>query len=374
MHTILTLMLLPLPAGPAAAPSHEAARPPAVHLLLAEPGFPFERLQDPPEPARPPRPGPLPRPRPAPRVRQDRVEGPEQTERTSRTFTLDGGVIDLSNIAGDITITRAGGNTATVDIVKRARARTDEEAKALLESVQVVVTERNNRVSIEAQHPRHGETRRGPRRDGHVEVAYSLAVPGGTRVRAHSISGGVTAKDVRGELSLESVSGGIRVAGAGRVAVAKSISGDVELTDVDSEGALEAASASGTVTLRRVKARSVEAGSVSGSVVLEGVEALRVEGQTVSGEVRFSGPLARSGRYELSSHSGSVHTVVTGGSGFDLEATSFSGNVRTEFPVQAPAEHGRRRHGPRTIETVVGDGSAVLELTTFSGDIVISKR
>jgi DUF4097 and DUF4098 domain-containing protein YvlB len=175
-------------------------------------------------------------------------------------------------------------------------------------------------------------------------------------------------------VSLESVSGTVRVANGGRVASAKSISGNVEVTETDIDGSLAASSASGNIVLRRVKARQLDVGSISGSVILDDVECPRVDAQSVSGDVRFGGPLARNSRYELSSHSGNIHLTVSPGTGFEVEATSFSGSVRSDFSLDQsgdPRGPGRRQ---RSVRGVFGDGSAILELTTFSGNIVISKR
>jgi hypothetical protein len=46
---------------------------------------------------------------------------------------------------------------------------------------------------------------------------------------------------------------------------------------------------SGSVILRRVKARQLDLGSISGDVVLDDVDCQQVEAQTVSGNVRFGG-------------------------------------------------------------------------------------
>jgi hypothetical protein len=93
----------------------------------------------------------------------------------------------------------------------------------------------------------------------------------------------------------------------------------------------------------------------------------------VSGDVQFTGNLIRGGRYELSSHSGTVRAAVGGDTGFEVEATSFSGDVRSDFSLKLEGNDGGRRRN-RTIRGVYGDGSAVLDLTTFSGNIVISRR
>lgn len=300
----------------------------------------------------------------------------EEVERTTRTLRLGpAGELHLANISGDISISRGSGNDAQVEIVKTAHGRSSEEAREFLRLVEIDVVERANRAEVRTRYPQGEESRRNNRRNINVSVAFNVTVPQGTRVRANSISGSVTARDVKGEVTVESVSGTVRVANAGRVASAKSISGNVEVTESTLDGVLAASSVSGSVVLRRVKAGQLDLGSISGDVVLDDVDCPRVEAQTVSGNVRFSGPLARSGRYELSSHSGNVELMVAGGAGFEVEGSSFSGSVRSDFPVTASSpdsDRGRRRQ--RSLRGVVGDGSAVLELTTFSGNIVVSKR
>ena len=300
-----------------------------------------------------------------------RQDGREQTERTTRTFR-GGQELVLSNVAGDINITR-GGNEITVEIIETARGRDDADAKEMLQLVEVEVVERNNRVEVRTRYPQGDEMRRNNRRNVNVWVVYNVTAPAGSRVRATSVSGSVMAKDIRGEVSAESVSGTVRIINGGRVASAKSISGNVEVIESEIDGSLSASTASGSVVLRKVKARQVEAGSISGDVVLEDVDAQQVEGQTVSGSVKFGGALARGGRYEFTSHSGSVTAALGGNAGFEIEATSFSGSIRSDFsfPTSGDPERGRSR---RSLRGVVGDGSSVVELTTFSGSIVIAKR
>ena len=308
------------------------------------------------------------------RQRQRDGEGREQqTERTTRALKLGPrGEIHLSNIAGDITVSRGGGGDASLEIVKVARGRSAEDAKELLNLVQVEVTERGPRAEVKTRYPQDDERRRNGRRNFDVSVSYNLSAPEGTRVSASSISGSLTARDIKGDLALESVSGSVRIANAGRIAAAKSISGSVEIADTEIEGQLEASSVSGRVLVRGVKARSLEAGAVSGDVLVQDVLCERVEAQTVSGEVQFSGDLVRGGRYELSSHSGGVKVAIGGNTGFEVEATSFSGSVRTDVKLQSEGEDHRRHQ--RTLRGVHGDGSAILDLTTFSGSIVITRR
>lgn len=295
-----------------------------------------------------------------------------QLEKKTQTFRIGaGGELDLSNISGDIVITRGSGSEAVVEIVKTARAKSETEARELLTQVHVEIAERGNRAEVKLRHPHGGELpwRRG--NNSAVTVAYTVVAPEGTRMRAASISGSISAKDIKGELSLDTISGSISVSGGGRVAAVKSISGSVEIVDTNGDGAIKASSASGGLLLRRVKARSVELSSISGDVIMDDVESGRVEAQTISGDVHFSGPVTKNARYELTSHSGSVLAAVPGNVGFEVEASSFSGTVRSDFPLASSAA----AKGPaRSLRGTHGDGSAVLDLTTFSGSIHIAKR
>lgn len=302
----------------------------------------------------------------------------EQTDRQSRTVKLgSSGELSLSNIAGDITVTKANGNDATIDIVKTARARTAEEAKAQLGVVNVSITERNGRAEVKTEYPQNDQSGWGwGRRSMNVSVAYTVSAPAGTRLTINSVSGNIRVSDVKGDLTVNTISGGVRLANAGRIASAKSVSGSVEILDTQIDGAVEAQSVSGNVVLRRVTARRVNVGSVSGGVQVDDVQSDRVEAHSISGDVEYSGVLAKGGRYELTSHSGSVRVGVAGNTGFELEANSFSGSVRSDLQLTNSSTSGGDR-GPmrrRALQGVYGDGSAVLSVTTFSGSVVISKR
>jgi hypothetical protein len=296
----------------------------------------------------------------------------EEVERTTRTLNIGAdGEINVSNISGDMVVTRGGGNSATVEIIKSARAETAEGAKALLGMVTVDVMERGPRAEIKTRYPSEDEVhRRLNRRNMSVDVDFNITVPPQTRVVLHSISGNLTVRDVAGGIALDTISGNIKLANTGRVTTAKTISGNVEVADTTVDGTLTANSISGTVAMRKIRARGLNLSTVSGNIEVEDVTSERVDGQSVSGDVRFMGELEDNGRYEFTSHSGNVRLALGGKSGFQLEATSFSGNIHTDFPLTL--EGGRR--GGRSVRGRHGNGSAILDLTSFSGSITITKR
>jgi len=297
----------------------------------------------------------------------------EQTDRQTKTVKIGAdGELSLANISGDITVTRGGGNEATIEIVKSARARTADEARELLGLVTVNVIERAGRAEVKATYPRDDEMRRNNRRNMNVSVTYNVTAPPGTRLTISTISGSVRVSDIKGDLSASSISGTVRIAKGARIAAAKSISGDVEIVETETDGAIEANSISGGVTLRKVSARRIDVGSVSSAIVLQDVNCDRIQGHSISGAVEFSGPLAKGGRYELNSHSGDVRVVLTGSTGFEVEANSFSGTIHSDVPLKIGGNDDRTRR--RSVQGVFGDGSAVLNLTTFSGSVTIGRK
>ena len=304
--------------------------------------------------------------------RRDSNNREEQVERTTRTLKLGAdGILALANIAGDIIVTRGGGTDATVEIVKTARARDANDARQQLQLVQVEVTERPGRADVRARYPSQRENRRNL----NVSVAYTVTAPAGTRLSVESISGTVKVTDIKGDVSANTISGDVRITGAARISAAKTISGVVEIVDAQTDGVLESGSVSGDVTLRRVTARRIEASSVSGSIKLDELQCERVEANSTSGGVTFTGTLARGGRYDFNSFSGEVRLILTGNTGFQIDANTFSGDIQTgDFAITTRGTGNGRGRRRTELSGTYGDGSAMLDLTTFSGSIVISKR
>ena len=307
---------------------------------------------------------------------QRRDDRETQTEKISRTFNIGtDGELDISNISGDIIVTRANGGTASIEAIKTSRAATTEEAREMLSLVAVDFVERGTRVEVRARYPNRDEWRaqgRG-RRNVNVDVTFTIAAPQNTRLTLKSISGSVSVKDIAGALTLESISGNVKLSNAGRVSLAKTISGIVEVMDTKIDGSLQAGTISGEVKLQKVAARDLQLSSVSGNVWLQDVGSDRINAKTISGEVQFAGDLEPNGRYEFTSHSGSVRVAIGTKTGFQVEATSFSGGITSDLPLtlEGGQDSGRRR---RSIRGRFGDGSAVLDLTSFSGSITIGKR
>jgi hypothetical protein len=300
----------------------------------------------------------------------------EERETVSRTIRIGGsGALILSNLSGDITVTRGSGNDVQIEAVKIARGRDAADAREMLGMMRVDISERSNRVEVNAVYPSSRELSAQQRRQFSVSVVYNITAPAGTRLSAKSLSGDVRVTDIHGDVSAESTSGDISISNAERIIRAKTTSGDVNVMNSTSALAFEAQSISGDVTLRQVKAPRIQAGSISGNVIIGDVEAPRIDAQSISGDVEFAAPFAAGGRYDLNSHAGTIRIVVVGNRGFEIEATTFSGTIQADPSLNLKNEDdepGRRRQ--RSLRAVHGDGSALIDATTFSGRVIVTKK
>ncbi len=304
-------------------------------------------------------------------------QGPEQVEKVTQTYKVgDTAALDLSHLAGDIRVTGGGGSEIRVEATKRVRHRDPDAARQLLQALRVDINNFNGRVEVRTIYPRRGAYGNNVS----ASVDYLIAVPAGASVALKSISGDISVTNVKGEVRAETVSGDVNLGATPNVSVAKTISGNVTARDIGTQTTLVLSTVSGTVLGTGLRVRALEAGSVSGDVRLIGSEIERLEAKSVSGNIEFDAPLARGGRYELTSHSGDVRITLSGNTGFELDADTFSGSVRSEVPITLRAV-GRndpaprdRRGSNRAIRGAYGDASAFVSVRSHSGSVVIARK
>lgn len=287
-----------------------------------------------------------------------------QTEKFSKTVTIGkAGHFELRNISGDITVTGTSGDQVVIEAMKRGRTTED------LKRVTIEVLASQGRVEVQTRYPEDS-------RNLNVSVDFTVRVPRDAEVRIHSVSGDVKAGTIDGLLRAETVSGDVDLNAVANLEAAKSVSGDVTVDAAGSAGELTVGSVSGDLRLTNVKAKSVDLNSVSGDITVSG-SSDRLAAKSVSGTMRYTGPIARGGRYELQSHSGDVIVETGEQVGFEVTASSFSGDINSDMALTMTfggAERESRRGRRQEIRGTFGDGSAKLVLTSFSGDIRIVRK
>jgi DUF4097 and DUF4098 domain-containing protein YvlB len=293
----------------------------------------------------------------------------EVSERFSKTAHLDqNGILELTNVTGDIVITGVAGRDVTIEAVKRVERPNARAARNLLQMIDIQVTEQANRVEVRTVVPRP--------RNFPGSVDFTVAVPEDASVIVKTITGSIRASNIKGELRADTIAGSISSSAVRKLASLKCVTGDVEITDASAEEPVTASTVSGNVVVRGLRARAVQLTSVSGNIHIEDVQVERLMVKTVQGNLDYTGDLARSGRYEFTSHSGDIRLVLSGNTGFEVLANTFSGMVRSDFTFNRGrgAGEGAGVQGPRTLRGAFGDASAMVALRAFSGNISLARR
>jgi hypothetical protein len=294
---------------------------------------------------------------------QERDYRAEQVDKQTRTLAIGAsGSLELRNTVGDIIVKAGGSRDATIEIVRTSRGRTDADAKLGLERVTVETLLQGTRASVTSRYP---DDRRPPYS---VTTAYTVTVPAGTRVAAHSIAGNVRLAGVRGEVSADTISGDLDIQGAANIDSLRTMSGKITVTGAQSDGTIDVGIMSGSVILTDVKARRVSVSAISGPVVAKNVTASSASVTNITGDIDYAGPVSSAGRYEFQSHSGEIRLAISGG--FTFEGRSSFGSVQGDPGMGFTRSAGGRQVARGT----VGDGTAVVAASTFSGNVRVSGK
>lgn len=195
-----------------------------------------------------------------------------------------------------------------------------------------------------------------------------LMVPRRATLDVESVAADVTVDGMASrELTIESVSGDVRVAAAPGKADIESVSGDLHLTLNTAKVDVE--SVSGDVALRGRLNGEVAGETVSGDLHVSVLESAlrRLNGASVSGDITIATALAPDASVAVETVSGDVRLKLPRNTSAFVRGESFSGDL------SAPgATIQRPKHGPgASFEHRYGNGDAEVRVQTFSGDATL---
>jgi len=196
-----------------------------------------------------------------------------------------------------------GENRRDVKIVARIQATADDDATASAIAKQIRIITDGGRIRSE-----------GPSTRGHNSwsVSYDVYVPSQTNLEANTENGGISAKNVRGQMNFEATNGGIH------------------LSDVGG---------------------NVRARTTNGGVTAD------LSGTTWQGE-----------GLDLQTTNGGAKVYVPRGYNAQLETGTTNGGMRVDFPITV------RGSLNRSISTQLGSGGPRVRVVTTNGGVHIAER
>ncbi len=223
-----------------------------------------------------------------------------------------GQTLEISNIEGAVTITRASGSTAEVRITKRVLRGNGDLVKAILEEtddgirVCTVYLDRAGDDRDSCNNGRHN-SRHQPL---DVEMTYEVRLPGGVELEVGTVDG------------------------------------DIEVSGLAAPGRLS---------------------TVDGNVHVRGRAPERIS--TVDGDIELEAEGDLPDEMHLSTVDGNVRMTLPASAGFEVTATSVDGDMESDFPITI-----KGKWGPRTMRGTAGDGHTRMRISTVDGDLRIFKR
>jgi hypothetical protein len=226
-------------------------------------------------------------------VSVDITEGKAE-EAWARTYTVTpGGRLEIINVDGTIEVQPATGNSVEVRARRESRAGSDEAARELLATAEIVEEVAAGHVKIEARPIKRDGARSFGRRP-RVSVEYKVLLPPGLTASFHTQNGAVRLDNVNGKLDAATTNGTITGRDVAGSITAATVNGGVQmgLSAVSGDVLLTAVNGSIRVELPATIDAQLEATTVNGGVSVDealGLTAAERTRQRVTGRINKGG-------------------------------------------------------------------------------------
>jgi DUF4097 and DUF4098 domain-containing protein YvlB len=278
-----------------------------------------------------------------------------QQQVTKRATVAADATVEVSNVQGGVTITAWDKNE--VELVARLESPKDE--------LDFEASERHVRIEVERPKGKYG------RHDDEDDAYLTLRVPARARLVVDTVSADIGVTGVRGEQTLESVSGEVRTQAFDAPVRANAVSGDITVTGNGGGAAVTTENVSGTSTVTGVRGE-YRGEVVSGEINATVAGAERLEVSSVSGDLDVQAELKPTARVEMGSVSGTVTLRIKPPVNADFDLESFSGDIENCFGQKA---RDTSKYSPGSeLNFTQGNGGARVEIETLSGEISVCDR
>jgi DUF4097 and DUF4098 domain-containing protein YvlB len=262
--------------------------------------------------------------------------------------------VEVSNVQGSVIVTAWDKNEVELNA----------ELESSKDELEFEATERH--VSIEVDRPdgKYGH-------HDNEEAYLTVKVPKGARLIVDTVSAEIGVTGVRGEQSLQSVSGEVRTQAFDAPVSAAAVSGEIIVTGNNGKAGVSTENVSGSSTVTGLRGDyrgEVVSGEIQASVAAAG----RLELTSVSGDIALQAELTPTARVEMESVSGVITLKMKPPVNADFEIESFSGDIENCFGQKA---RDTSKYTPGSeLNFTQGSGGARVEIQTLSGEISVCDR
>jgi len=304
-----------------------------------------------------------------------------QDNTITKSFKVEpGGKLVLDTDIGSVEV--RGAPAGAVDITVEREVRNGHDDK-VLGDFKLNFEQRGNDVYVTGEYEKHGLSRLFDNIWNKLRVRFIITVPSAYNADLRTSGGGVTVKDLKGEvvsktsgggLHFDKITGNVRGNTSGGSIEAGFVDGDVDVRtsggDIrieETKGTVLARTSGGGIRINKAWG-DVDADTSGGSITAEEVMgALRAD--TSGGSVTATISSQPKSRCSLSTSGGSITVTLAADIAMDVNAHASGGHVSTDFPVTIQGEIDRS-----SLQAKINGGGPELYLRTSGGGIHIKKR
>jgi DUF4097 and DUF4098 domain-containing protein YvlB len=268
-----------------------------------------------------------------------------------RTAADPAGTVEVSNVAGSVTVT--GWDRHEVEVTGQLGKGT--------ETLEFTKSEKLTRVKVIV-----------PKRSYNVDgTDLVVKVPMGSTLSVNTVSADIVIRGVQGTQRLQAVSGDVRTEASGEDVECRTVSGDVHIIGSGKRGLVSITTVSGDATAQKI-AGEINGNTVSGTFNLGVGETTRSRLRSTSGDMSLTGKLMPDARVDVESISGDVRLDLVGPVAGEFDISSFNGEIRNCFGPK-PARTDQYAPG-RELRFEQGTGGARVRIKTLNGDIGVCRK
>lgn len=304
------------------------------------------------------------------------------TENSEREFKMSGRpFITVRNPDGNTILESANDPDVRIEVIKEVRhAKNEAEAKKYADRVTIRLHQVENKIEIEAIHPRYTFFNLG--NNPQVVVNFHITAPRSSDITASGSDGkmdvrgfegtlqltisdgNLTAKDLSGKLKIAAADGNINVAGCTGTIEFRVADGDLNVEQCS--GDIQASSIDGSLVMNQIKG-SVGARTVDGKLLLNGtLESLNVKATDGYIDVRVNNGSMMQKDWLLKSSDGNISLHLPESFSADLDISSSDGHIETRKPILIEGSLSNNK-----IMGKMGNGGHLLKIHTRDGNVQI---
>jgi DUF4097 and DUF4098 domain-containing protein YvlB len=316
------------------------------------------------------------------------LSGEELEDHAQKTFPVHaGGALTFASEYGTVTVKSGDTQTATIQLDRKVDASSAEEAKKILDDLDIEASQQGDTIHYEAKfktgwQPRDQEGDQEHRRtvcrnhrcltyaDNLEQMDFTITVPKQFNLDLATQSGHMQIGDIDGKLRAETWGGSISMGKIGGPVNAQTSGGAINLDSADGsvelhtagghihcgvvKGDAEAKTAGGAITIEKVSGKAT-AHTAGGSIELEAGDAVQAKTAGGSIRVRITGQPQSDSSFETAGGGVTIELPAEIRASIDAHGSRYAGRISSDFPVAMESSSAGELRG-----TINGGGPAIV--------------